>query len=109
MKGQLLAALGIIISTGSLVSAPAPAHAGTPLACGITQHDIANTLQVKNNTTFTFAKGKPVTWATSNGLTGSFLLQSALAPGQSAFTSISKNSSLSCTASVNTAILTPRH
>ena len=112
MKGQLLAALGIVISAGSLISAPA--HAGTQVTCGITQHDIANSLQVTNNTTSIFFKGSSVKWATTNRVTGhviagTFILQSNFAPGQSVFASIDKNSSVSCIAAVNTGVLTPRH
>lgn len=107
MKGQLLAALGIVVSAGSLipVSAVTPPQSngfslgGLALPCSVVHTTPAIRVTNLNNLRIDFKKGQRVQWAGPQGQKGEFTLESDLPFKKSIDVKI--NSDLaSCTAAV---------
>lgn len=89
MKGQLLAALGIVMSTSSLIPAiavPTPpqgngfALSGLSISCSVIHKVPALHITNTNNLRITLKKGQRVQWSGPQGQRGEFTLESDLPP-----------------------------
>jgi hypothetical protein len=107
MKGPLLAALGIVISAGSLVPASAVtppqsngfSFGGLALSCSVIHKEPAVHITNLNNLRIDFKKGQRVQWSGPQGQRGEFTLESDLPLRKSIDVKI--NSDLeSCTAAI---------
>lgn len=111
MKGQLLAALGIAMSTGSLVPALAvePPHTNVfspgvvVLAVACSANNTTSSIQVTNTKPTTFVKNSTVIWRTANGLQGSLQLASDLGSFKSISVPLAQKPGSSCTAAIQPA------
>jgi hypothetical protein len=88
MKGQLLAAFGILISTGSLIPASAVTPpqsngfslSGLALSCSVNHTTRAVHIANTNLLRITLKKGQRVQWSGPQGQRGEFILESDLPP-----------------------------
>jgi hypothetical protein len=87
MKGQLLAALGIVLSAGSLIPAsagPTPpqgngfSQSGLALSCSVIHATPALHITNTNLLGITLKKGQRIGWSGPQGQQGEFTLQSDL-------------------------------